>query len=97
MNLSFTLEEMEALHGEATAYTAQFQAAIENLDSAVKELAGYWTSEETGTYQAFQSLYNEKKQTLLAALEYMKKFCAKIEEKRSDFSAASNKVKNTFE
>ena len=97
MDLQFTLEEMEALYAEATAYTNKFKAAIDGLDSAVKELGGYWTSEETGTYQSFQSLYNTKKQTLVEAYDYMKKFCAKIEEKRADFSAAANKVKNTFE
>lgn len=97
MDLTFTLEEMDTLHSQATAYTNQFRAAIENLDSAVSELSGYWTSEETGTYQEFQNLYNTRKKTLLDALEYMNKFCAKIEEKRADFESASNKVKNTFE
>ncbi len=97
MNLQFTLEEMEGLYAEATSYTQQFQAAIENLDSAVKELSGYWTSEETGTYQTFQNLYNTKKQTLLSALDYMKQFCAKVEEKRADFQEASNNIKNRFE
>lgn len=97
MNLQFTLEEMDALYQEATAYTQQFEAAIENLDNAVNELSGYWTSEETGTYQSFQNLYKTKKQTLIAARDYMKKFCAKVSEKRSDFTAAANKVKNTFE
>ena len=97
MDLSFTLEEMETLYGQANAYAGQFEAAINNLDSAVRELGSLWTSEETGTYEAFKNLYNEKKKTLVDALEYMKKFCAKIEEKRADFSAASNTVKNTFE
>ena len=61
MNLQFTLGEMDNLYAEATGYKNQFKAAIENLDAAVKELAGYWSSEETGTYQKFQTLYNEKK------------------------------------
>ena len=97
MNLQFTLEEMEALYSEAQSYTQQFRAAIENLDSAVKELSGYWASEETGTYQEFQNLYNEKKATLVSALEYMNRFCAKVEEKRADFAEASNNIKNRFE
>lgn len=97
MNLQFTLEEMDSLYEEATAYTQQFDAAIQNLDSAVNELSGYWTSEETGTFQEFQNLYKTKRKTLVEAKEYMSKFCAKVAEKRSDFSAAANKVKNTFE
>ena len=97
MNLQFTLEEMEGLYSEASALTQQFQAAIENLDSAVKELGVYWTSDETGTYQSFQNLYNTKKQTLVAALDYMKQFCQKVDQKRVDFQDASNKVKNSFE
>lgn len=97
MDLQFTLEGMEELYAEASAYTQKFSEAISSLDSAINELSGYWTSEETGTYQAFQNLYNAKKQTLVAALEYMKKFCAKVEEKRADFESASNRVKNTFE
>ena len=97
MNLEFNLAEMEGLYVEATSYMQQFQAAIENLDSAINELSGYWTSDETGTYQAFKQLYNTRKQTLLSALDYMKQFCAKLEEKRMDFQDASNKVKNSFE
>ena len=97
MNLGFTLEEMDSVYAQATAYTNSFKAAIDSLDSTVKELSGYWTSEETGTYQAFQNLYNTRKQTLTEAYEYMRKFCAKIEEMRENFDAAANSVKNRFE
>ena len=94
MNLQFTLGEMDNLYAEATGYKNQFKAAIENLGAAVKELAGYWSSEETGTYQKFQTLYNEKKQILQEALDYMTKFCAKVETKRADFKAAADAVNN---
>lgn len=92
MNLQFTLGEMESLYAEATGYKNQFKAAIENLDAAVNELSGYWASEETGTYQRFQALYKEKKAVLQEALDYMSKFCAKVEEKREDFKAAAEAV-----
>lgn len=92
MNLQFGLGEMDSLYSEATGYKNQFKAAIENLDAAVNELAGYWTSEETGTYQRFQTLYKEKKAVLQEALDYMTKFCAKIEEKREDFKEAADTV-----
>ena len=92
LSLQFSLEGMDSLYEEATGYKNQFKAAIDNLDAAVKELSEYWTSEETGTYQQFQTLYNEKKQILTAAYDYMSKFCLKIDEKRADFKAAADTV-----
>ena len=97
MELRFTLKDMDSVYAEATGYTTDFKAAMDNLDNSVNALGGYWTSDETGTYQTFQELYNTKKQTLIEAYEYMKKFCAKIDEMRSEFDSASTNSKNRFE
>ena len=97
MNLQFTLGDMENLYSEATGYKDKFKAAIENLDAAVKELGGYWSSEETGTYQQFQNLYNEKKAILQEALDYMTKFCIKVDQKRADFKEAADRVNRAAE
>lgn len=90
--LKFGLGEMDSLYSEATGYRGQFKTAMENLDAAVSELAGYWTSEETGTYQRFQTLYKEKKAVLQEAHDYMNKFCQKVAEKREDFKEAADAV-----
>ena len=97
MDLQFTLEEMEGVYAQATAYTNSFKATIESLDSTVKGLAAYWTSDETGTYEAFKNLYENKKRTLEEAYEYMTKFCAKIEEMKESLDAASSTTKSKFE
>ena len=97
MNLQFTLSEMENVYSEASGYTKQFKAAVDNLDAAVNELAGYWTSEETGTYQQFQSLYIAKRKILLEAYNNMVRFCTKVEEKKLDFKEAADKVNRAAE
>ena len=97
MNLQFTLSEMENVYSEASEYTKQFHEAVDNLDAAVKELAGYWTSEETGTYQQFQSLYIAKRKILVEAYNNMSRFCQKVEEKKLDFKEAADKVNRAAE
>ena len=97
MDLQFTLEEMEEVYAQATAYTNSFKATIDSLDSTIQSLATYWTSDETGTYQTFKSLYETRKQTLTEAYEYMKKFCAKIEEMKNNLDEASNRANSKFE
>ena len=92
LSLQFSLDGMEGLYDEAVGYKNNFKKAMDDLDAAVKELGQYWTSDETGTYQQFQSLYNEKKNLLISAYDYMEKFCAKIESKKNDFKAAADSV-----
>lgn len=97
MDLQFSIGGMEELHSQAVAYKNQFDNAIHNLDDAINELSGYWTSEEVGTYQAFLNLYKEKRSILIEALNYMNQFCIKTETKKEDFETAANTVKKSFE
>jgi len=97
MNLGFTIREINSTHDSAVGYRNKFEEAIQNLDAAVNELASYWTSGETGTYEEFKELYNRNKKTLQDARDYMNKFIAKLEEKSGDFEEAASQTISNFQ
>ena len=91
-DLGFSLSGMENVYEMGTKYTANFDEAIKELDAAVHKLSTYWASEETGTYQKFESLYKEKRAVLVQARDYMQRFCNKVEEQRDGFETAAADV-----
>jgi len=97
MALKFTLAEMERTLEEAKNYTEHYSAAITDLDAQEKALSADWVSTEIGTYEEFISRYNEKKQKLFDARDYMIQFCKKLNEKIQDFQEAAESIKSSFQ
>lgn len=97
MALKFTLEEMQTTLENATSQTNKFSEAINTIESSINKLSSSWVSNEIGTYQEFVSKYNEKKQSLYDARDYMNRFCNKLREKINEFTDAANSIKNSFE
>ncbi len=92
----FNLAEMENLYLEASKHEAAFRGGIREMDKIVEELSSLWTSDETGTYETFRQLFKEKLPSLNEGDDYMKAFCNKVEEKRSDFQSAANRTNNSL-
>ena len=97
MEITFTLEKMEALYNEATDYYNIYQNSLAEINQIIKELSLYWTSEETNTYQDFYQKYQEKLPKLLEAKDMMKEFCNQIEIKKNEFLTAANQSIDSFE
>lgn len=92
----FTLEGMQEMYATAKAYTDQYSAAIEELDSTIKVLSEHWKSTETHTYDRFLQMFQEKKSKLYEARDYMQRFCNKIHEKTEDFEEGDKRIINSF-
>ena len=97
MALKFTLKEMEVTLQSAQTLTTNYSNAITELDSMIKGLAADWTSTEIGTYEEFVGRYNEKRQKLFDARDYMIKFCNKLNEKIQEFQETATSIKSSFE
>ncbi len=97
MALKFTLEEMQTTLEQAEAYTQHYSSAIEDLDAQIKALSSDWVSTEVGTYEEFVGKYNEKRQALFDARDYMIQFCKKLSEKMLEFQDSANTIKSSFE
>ena len=97
MALKFTLEEMQTTLDNVLNQTSKYSAAIESIDGAINKLSASWVSKEIETYEEFVSKYNEKKQRLYDARDYMNRFCNKLREKINEFTDAANSIKNSFE
>ncbi len=97
MEITFTLEKMEALYNEAVDYYNIYQNSLAEINQIIKELSLYWTSEETHTYQDFYQKYQEKLPKLLEAKDMMKEFCNQIEIKKNEFLIAANQSIDSFE
>ena len=97
MALEFTLSRMQLTKEAAEKCTVAYSNAITELDDTIKKLADDWKSDETGTYEEFVMKYNEKRDKLFDARDYMLKFCAKLDEKIQEFQDSANKIKASFE
>ena len=97
MEISFTLNELDEVYLEALKYYQTYKKSIDLLKRIVDELQKYWQSEETGTYESFITLFNEKYKVLLDIGEQMKQYCDKLNEKKSSLQFASKSVINNFE
>lgn len=97
MALKFTLEEMQTTLDNAVAQTKKYSGAIARIEESINTLSSSWVSNEIGTYQTFVDKYNEKKQTLLDAADYMNRFCNKLREKTEEFDDAAKVIKDSFE
>ena len=95
--VGFTLSKMGELYTNATECEKAYAEAVAGLESNISSLASYWTSAETGTYEAFKQLFDEKLKTLKEADELMKQFCQKIEERKEIFNDAAKKTIGLFE
>ena len=95
--VSFTLSKMEEVFSEGSECEVAFANAIAALDANIANLANYWVSSETGTYEAFKALYDQKKPKLQEADQLMKEFLAKIEERKNRYSEAATRTINMFE
>ncbi len=93
----FNLAEMENLHAEACQHEKNFKSGIEEINTLVSEIHDIWTSEETGTYEAFENLFKEKYPRLLEGDQCMANFCQKVEQKKEDFKQAAQDSINLFE
>lgn len=96
MALQFTLAEMHKTLEEAQEYTQRYSDAINELDTTINALSSDWVSTEIGTYEEFVSKYNEKRQLLWNARDYMIQFCDKLKEKIEEFEETGKKIKSTF-
>ena len=95
--VKFNLEEMENMYVEASNHEANFRNGIEEINNIVSQIHDIWTSEETGTYEAFENLFKEKYPKLQEGDDCMKKFCEKVQEKKEDFKQAAQDSINLFE
>ena len=96
MALKFTLAEMENALQNAQTYTKNYSEAITELDTTIKALSADWQSTEIGTYEEFVGKYNEKRQKLFDARDYMIKFCNKLNEKIQEFQDTAQEIKSSF-
>ncbi len=94
--VKFNLAEMQNLYDEASNYENTFKTGIDELEQLVKGLSEVWTSNETGTYESFKSLFDEKLPLLLSGDECMKEFCDKVKTKKEDFDQAAKDTINLF-
>ena len=97
MALKFTLSEMQATLENATTQTNKYSEAITTIENTINMLSESWVSKEIGTYEEFVNKYNEKKQKLYDARDYMIRFCNKLREKISEFDEAATAIKSSFE
>ena len=95
--VSFTLSKMEEVYLKGSECEKAYADAVSGLESNVASLAGYWTSSETGTYEAFKALFDEKLVKLKEADELMKQFLQKIDERRERYQEAAERTKGLFE
>ena len=96
MALKFSLAEMQATLDNSLRQTAKYSDAINTLDAKIKELSEALKTSEVGIYEALVSKYNENRQTLFDAREYMTNFCNKLNSKMLELDETSTAVKNSF-
>ena len=97
MALKFTLSETQTALENATTQTNKYSEAITAIDETINKLSSSWVSKEIGTYEEFVGKYNEKRQRLFDARDYMVRFCNKLREKISEFDETATAVRNSFE
>ena len=83
--LSFSLEEMRQLAADVNTQETIFANGVEEIKTIVEEIHSLWTSEETGTYEAFKALFDEKYPSLEEADSMMKSYYQLIDQKADDF------------
>lgn len=94
--LRFTISEMREVHGRASEYYKNYADAIAQLKAEIDALSNNWTSDETGTYQAFKAKFDEKSGTLDEAAGMMNTFCQNLESKMNELDDAATTAKNLF-
>ena len=97
MALKFTLQEMQTTLDNAIAQKNIYSGAIAKIEQSINTLSSSWVSDEIGTYQTFVDKYNEKKQSLIDAADYMSRFCTKLDEKITEFDETATAINNSFE
>lgn len=95
--VKFSLERMAQLHDEAETYETSFKNSIEEIKSLVETIGTMWTSEETGTYEKFKELFDEKYPKLTEGDDLMKEFCSAVETKMNEFNEAATQSMNLFD
>ena len=95
-SLKFSLAEMQETLRVANAQTNLYSEAITTLDTTINQLSSSWITSEIGTYEEFLNRYNEKRQQLFDARDYMIQFCNKLNEQINRFDETANEIKSSF-
>lgn len=95
--VAFTLAQMETLFNDASECQKAYENAVKNLETEVGAMKSFWTSNETGTYEEFKALFDQKLPTLQEANTMMIQFCNKINEKKAAYQEAANRTINMFQ
>lgn len=96
MPLEYTLKEMQETLTNLKYQTERYSQAINTIDEDLKKLKESLKTEETGIYETLLEIYNQKKQSLFEAREYMLKLCTKLEEKITDLNDTTQEIYNKF-
>lgn len=95
--IKFGLARMEAVYSQAKSDETVFKNSIDEIYQLINEIGALWTSEETGTYEAFKKMFDDKYPRLDEGDKLMETFCNKIEQKKTDFAKASSDSLSLFE
>ena len=97
MELSYSLKEMDAIWEESLGYYHEYKESVDSLKQIVEELKNCWQSNETGSFEEYQKLFQEKYKKLLEIEVLMKRLIDVLEQKRKAYQEASEDVIESFE
>ncbi len=95
--LSFGLEAMRDLAEEVQQQERKYIDGVEQIQSLITRMGEIWTSKETGTYEAFKALFDEKYPDLIDGDHLMLEFKENINKYADNFENAANESKNSYE
>ncbi len=97
MEVSFNIEEMNQIWEEALEYYHTYKESRESLKRIMDEISIVWKSGETETYEEFQKLFSTKYPKLIETENKMKELVDRLEQKKNDYQAATEKSIQSFE
>lgn len=95
--LSFGLEAMRDLAEDVQTQEKIYKDGVDQIQSLITRIGEIWTSKETGTYEAFKALFDEKYPDLIDGDNLMLEFKKSINTYADNFEGASNESKSKYE
>mgnify|MGYP003183414707 CR=1 FL=1 len=87
--LSFGLEAMRDLALDIEKQEKLYRDSVDQIQTLITKIGQSWTSEETGTYEAFKNLFEQKYPSLIDGDTLMLEFKKSINTHADNFEGAS--------